>query len=154
MKPILVTGAAGFIGFHLCNYLLDKGRPVAGLDGLNGYYSPALKQARLRILKQKDNFYFTQLDMADKQALNQFLLGKKFSHIIHLAAQTGMRDSLNYPDAYIHSNIRAFTNLLEACRLTKPRHLIYGSSSSIYGLNKTIPFAETNQTEVLPRFMR
>lgn len=147
MRNILVTGAAGFIGFHLNRHLMKKGERLVGLDSLNHYYSPALKQARAQLLKEEGDFNFVQLDMADERALSQFLAKHQFSHIVHLAAQAGVRYSLDRPDSYITNNIVGFMNLLEACRRIKPAHLIYASSSSVYGLNQKIPFSEADKTD-------
>ena len=147
MKSILITGAAGFIGFHLSRYLMKRGEKLIGIDSLNHYYSPPLKQARIQLLKEEGDFNFVQLDMTDKSSLNSFLSEHKFSHIIHLAAQAGVRYSLDRPDSYISNNINGFMNLLEACREIKPVHLIYASSSSVYGLNQKIPFAEEDRTD-------
>lgn len=138
---ILLTGAAGFIGFFLCRELLERGHSVTGIDNLNAYYDPVLKKARLGILKKYKNFSFTLLDLADAAALNNLFAGHNFSLVINLAAQAGVRYSLVNPAAYTQSNLAGFTNLLEACRLHNIEHLLHASSSSVYGLNHKTPFS-------------
>lgn len=139
--PILVTGAAGFIGFHTALRLLKLGLPVVGVDLVNDYYDPALKYARLEQLKTYSNFEFEKFNLADKEKLDQLFKRYPFRKVIHLAAQAGVRYSLTNPDAYIQSNIVAFCNLLEACRHAKSEHFVYASSSSVYGANKKLPFS-------------
>lgn len=141
---ILVTGAAGFIGFHLTKILLKQGCQVIGVDSINDYYDTNLKQARLNQLQKHDNFHFFKYDIADQEAVRS--LFKRFSDIeiiIHLAAQAGVRFSLENPYAYIHANIDGHLNILEQARcLSHLKHLIFASSSSVYGLNQTLPFKE------------
>ena len=137
----LITGVAGFIGFHVARCLLERGDAVVGLDNLNDYYAVALKQDRLRRLKSREGFIFQRQDIADKDNIARLCRVERPDIIIHLAAQAGVRYSLENPAAYIHSNISGFLTLLEACRHSPVRHLVYASSSSVYGLNKKIPFA-------------
>jgi len=144
---ILVTGAAGFIGFHTARRLCRDGHQVVGLDNLNGYYSVELKQARLAQLATLGNFEFHRLDLADKQALLDLFAGQRFDQVIHLAAQAGVRYSIDSPDTYAQSNLVGFLNVLEACRAYKPAHLIYASSSSVYGLNHKLPYATSDAVE-------
>ncbi|MFJ3521079.1 NAD-dependent epimerase [Pseudomonas sp. NPDC090203] len=144
---ILVTGAAGFIGFHTARRLCRDGHQVVGLDNLNGYYSVELKQARLAQLATYGNFEFHRLDLADKQALLDLFAGQRFDQVIHLAAQAGVRYSIDSPDTYAQSNLVGFLNVLEACRAYKPAHLIYASSSSVYGLNHKLPYATSDAVE-------
>lgn len=140
MQPILVTGAAGFIGYHLCRRLLDHGCQVVGLDNLNDYYDPNLKQARLARL-QEPNFVFHRLDLADRQGVADLFVRHRFAVVVHLAAQAGVRYSLINPHAYIDSNIVGFLNILEGCRHYGVGHLVFASSSSVYGANTTLPFS-------------
>jgi UDP-glucuronate 4-epimerase len=144
---ILVTGAAGFIGFHTARRLCRDGHQVVGLDNLNGYYSVELKQARLAQLATLGNFEFHRLDLADKQALLDLFAEQRFDQVIHLAAQAGVRYSIDSPDTYAQSNLVGFLNVLEACRAYKPAHLIYASSSSVYGLNHKLPYATSDAVE-------
>lgn len=144
----LVTGAAGFIGFHLAKTLLDKGQSVIGIDNLNDYYSVELKQARLSILKEYKQFEFGQIDIADHNALNSFLSDKDFTEIIHLAAQAGVRYSLDNPRAYIQSNLVGHLNMLEIARNKAGlQHMLYASSSSVYGGRTDLPFKETDRAD-------
>lgn len=138
---ILVTGAAGFIGFHLCLALLKKGHKVVGLDNINDYYDTKLKNDRLSILKKENNFSFIKADLSDKLAVNKAFDETNFDRVINLGAQAGVRYSLQNPDAYINSNIVGFLNILEACRHHKTAHLVYASSSSVYGMNTSMPFS-------------
>ena len=137
----LVTGAAGFIGFHLCKRLLDDGYSVVGVDNLNDYYSVALKKDRLRLLQDCDRFSFWKLDLADSAAMKDHFATGGFSHVINMAAQAGVRYSLKNPAAYVQSNIVGFANVLEGCRHAQVSHLVYASSSSVYGLNTAQPFS-------------
>lgn len=141
MTCLLVTGAAGFIGFHLCQALLAQGKTVIGIDNLNDYYDPALKQARLKLLTAHEGFTFCTLDLVDHQALNDLFAQHRPTQVINLAAQAGVRYSLENPRAYVDSNLVGFLNVLEACRHYPVEHLIYASSSSVYGANKKIPFS-------------
>ncbi|MFE6798911.1 NAD-dependent epimerase [Paenibacillus chitinolyticus] len=138
---ILVTGAAGFIGFHLIHKLLDEGQIVVGLDNLNDYYDVQLKKDRLAQLGKRPSFHFVEGDLENADTVNSLFEAHKPAVVINLAAQAGVRYSLENPSAYISSNIVGFTNILEACRTYKVKHLIYASSSSVYGLNKKIPFS-------------
>ena len=146
MNKVLVTGAAGFIGFSICNKLLEFGIDVCGLDNLNNYYDPRLKSARLEILKKK-GMPFSKIDLADTEQVKKVFNSYKPTHVINLAAQAGVRYSLENPHAYINSNIIGFLNILENCKNNSVEHLIYASSSSVYGLNKTFPFSETNNVD-------
>ncbi len=138
---ILVTGAAGFIGFHVSKALLERGDEVIGLDNLNDYYDPTLKQARLCQLMGQENFRFTKMDLADRDGMAAFFAKEKFQRVINLAAQAGVRYSLQNPHAYIESNIVGFMNILEGCRHNRVEHLTYASSSSVYGANTKMPFS-------------
>ena len=137
---ILVTGAAGFIGFFVSIKLLDMGHKVTGIDNLNDYYDIELKKNRLKNINS-NNFDFLNIDLVDALSLNSIFLDKKFDCVINLAAQAGVRYSIENPHAYINSNIVGFSNILEACRHNHIEHLIYASSSSVYGMNKTVPFS-------------
>ena len=139
--PILVTGAAGFIGFHVAQRLLADGRTVIGLDSMNAYYDPALKEARRAELAKSNSFRFVKLDLADRAATAALFAEHRFAHVIHLAAQAGVRHSLVDPHAYVDANLQGFTNVLEGCRHHGCRHLIYASSSSVYGANTRLPFS-------------
>ncbi|CAI8937003.1 Uncharacterized 37.6 kDa protein in cld 5'region [Pseudomonas sp. IT-P171] len=137
---VLVTGAAGFIGFHTVKRLCEQGLEVVGIDNLNDYYSVELKHARLKELRALSGFQFQTLDIVDKPALLAFFQKHDFTEVIHLAAQAGVRYSLDNPDVYAQSNLTGFLNVLEACRHHRPEHLIYASSSSVYGTNSKMPF--------------
>ena len=138
---ILVTGAAGFIGLHVSRRLLERGDEVVGIDNLNDYYDPRLKHARLDTLNSFANFRFVRMDVADAAALGSLCAIEKFNRVIHLAAQAGVRYSLTNPQAYIQSNLVGFANVLEACRHHGVEHLVYASSSSVYGANTRMPFS-------------
>jgi UDP-glucuronate 4-epimerase len=147
---VLVTGVAGFIGYHVAQKLLDRGDTVVGVDNLNDYYDVRLKEARLASLQTHPNikqFRFIKLDLAEQPSTAQLFAEEKPDTVVHLAAQAGVRYSLENPHAYITSNIVAFTNILEACRATKPQHLVYASSSSVYGGNTKLPFSETDHVD-------
>ncbi|MDR0239480.1 MAG: NAD-dependent epimerase [Deltaproteobacteria bacterium] len=137
---ILVTGAAGFIGFHLAQRLLLQGYSVVGLDNLSEYYNVRLKRDRLELLEQHAAFTFARVDLANGKILNALFQAHNFSHVAHLAAQAGVRHSITNPQSYIQSNLVGFGNMLEACRHTKVRHLVFASSSSVYGLNAKLPY--------------
>jgi UDP-glucuronate 4-epimerase len=140
-RPLLVTGAAGFIGFFLAEKLLRAGLPVVGIDNLNPYYDPKLKQARLDILSQYPGFRFERLDLADRGGLSALFDRHGFRHVVNLAAQAGVRNSIKDPHAYAESNLTGFLNLLEECRRNPVDHLVYASSSSVYGGNRKLPFS-------------
>ena len=138
---ILVTGAAGFIGSFTAHQLLDRGDRVVGLDNMNDYYDPTLKQARLARLQARGDFTFTQLDLCDVDGMKSMFAKNKFDRVIHLAAQAGVRYSIENPMAYTQSNLVGTTNILEGCRHSEVPHLVYASTSSVYGLNTTQPFS-------------
>jgi UDP-glucuronate 4-epimerase len=140
--PILVTGAAGFIGFHVARRLLSDGRKVVGLDNLNTYYDAKLKQARRAELEKLAGFDFVKADLADRAATAALFAKHKFPFVVHLAAQAGVRHSLVDPYAYLDANLAGFLNVLEGCRHNGCRHLLYASSSSVYGANTHMPFSE------------
>ena len=141
-EVVVVTGAAGFIGYHVARRLLDRGDTVVGLDSLTAYYDVSLKEARLRQLAAYGNFRFVKADLADDVAIRQFFAETQPTRIIHLAAQAGVRYSLIDPHAYVDSNLRGFLNVLEAARQSGVKHLVYASSSSVYGSNTSQPFSE------------
>ena len=144
---ILVTGAAGFIGYALADRLCRRGDDVIGIDNLNDYYDVGLKQARLAQLKVHDNFRFVELDIADSDALLGIFEQQAFERVLHMAAQAGVRYSLENPRAYIDSNLVGFGNLLECCRYHDTEHLVYASSSSVYGANEKIPFSTSDNVD-------
>ena len=137
----LITGCAGFIGFHLARRLLEAGRPVIGIDNLNDYYDPALKLARLELLGKQPGFTFVKLDLADRAGMKSLFERFGFESVVHLAAQAGVRYSMQNPHAYADSNLEGFVNVLEGCRQTNCRHLVFASSSSVYGANTKLPFS-------------
>jgi UDP-glucuronate 4-epimerase len=137
---ILLTGAAGFIGFHTAQKLLARGDEVVGLDNLNDYYDPNLKRARLGMLEKQPKFRFVKMDLADKGGMKTLFAREKFERVIHLAAQAGVRYSLENPQAYIDSNVTGTLNVLEGCRHNAVQHLVFASTSSVYGLNTNMPF--------------
>jgi len=138
---ILVTGAAGFIGFHLSKRLLDHNFQVVGYDNMNSYYDVGLKQSRLSILEARSNFIFSKGDLNDRNQLSELFATHRFKYVVNLAAQAGVRYSITNPHAYLESNIAGFLNILEACRKSPVEHLIYASSSSVYGANRSMPFS-------------
>lgn len=141
MADILVTGAAGFIGYHVTRRLLERGDTIVGLDNLNDYYDVSLKKARLKQLEGHPRFRFAKLELADKAGVDELFKREKPRRVIHLAAQAGVRYSLTNPQAYIGSNLVGFVNILEGCRHGKVEHLVYASSSSVYGANTKLPFS-------------
>ncbi|MDR0716869.1 MAG: NAD-dependent epimerase [Azoarcus sp.] len=144
---ILVTGAAGFIGMHITERLLARGDEVVGIDNLNDYYDPALKESRLERLRPHRHFRFVKLDVADRAAIPRLFAVEKFERVIHLAAQAGVRYSLQNPHAYVDSNLAGFVNILEGCRHGRVKHLVYASSSSVYGGNTKMPFSEHDNVD-------
>lgn len=144
---ILVTGAAGFIGFHLSKRLLAENYHVIGVDNLNDYYDVRLKKGRLKLLKSNMNFKFYQTDLADQESLNQIFEDHSIPIVINLAAQAGVRYSISYPHSYVHSNLVGFVNILEACRHYQVEHLLYASSSSVYGANTKTPFSTKDSVD-------
>lgn len=140
-KKVVITGVAGFIGFHLASWLIERGYEIAGLDNLNNYYDVNLKLSRLKVLNGLKGFTFFQVDINNRQGLQEIFNGMEVDCVINLAAQAGVRYSLTNPRAYIDSNISGFLNILEICKDTKVRHLIYASSSSVYGANRKMPFS-------------
>ncbi len=140
-QKILVTGAAGFIGFHLSKRLLDEGCQVVGLDIINDYYDPAIKEARLKLLKPHQGFKFVKIDLADKDSMERLFKEEKFDAVVNLAAQAGVRYSLVNPQSYVDSNLVGFVNILEGCRHNDVKHLVFASSSSVYGSNTKMPFS-------------
>ena len=140
-NKILVTGAAGFIGFHLSKRLLDEGCQVVGLDIVNDYYDPAIKEARLKLLKPHEGFKFVKIDLADKDSMERLFKEEKFDAVVNLAAQAGVRYSLVNPQSYVDSNLVGFVNILEGCRHNDVKHLVFASSSSVYGSNTKMPFS-------------
>ncbi|PJC73909.1 MAG: capsular biosynthesis protein CpsI [Syntrophobacterales bacterium CG_4_8_14_3_um_filter_49_14] len=141
MRKLLVTGVAGFIGFHLCKRLLEDGKTVVGLDNLNPYYDVQLKKDRLNRLKSFDKFHFVRLDLSNRKGMENLFAENGFECVVNLAAQAGVRYSLKNPHAYIQSNLVGFLNILEGCRHNKVKHLVFASSSSVYGLNTKMPFS-------------
>ena len=140
-QNVLVTGAAGFIGFHLARRLLKEGYQVAGIDNINPYYDIALKEARLEALKSESNFTFIKMDLADRRPLERLFDSQKFEVVVNMAAQAGVRYSIENPFAYVDSNLVGFVNLLECCRHNSVKHFVFASSSSVYGANTTMPFS-------------
>ena len=149
---VLVTGAAGFIGSHVSHVLLDRGEEVVGLDDLNDYYDPTLKEARLARLTPKRGFSFVKMDVADRAGMESLFAQHRFDRVVHLAAQAGVRYSLTNPHAYVHANIVGFQNILEGCRAVQEKHggckhLVYASSSSVYGGNAKLPFSVNDSVD-------
>jgi UDP-glucuronate 4-epimerase len=137
---ILVTGAAGFIGFHVCQDLLERGDEIVGLDNINDYYDPALKRARLAILQKQHNFRFVKMELVDRAGIEALFAAEKFNRVIHLAAQAGVRNSIDNPHSYVDSNVTGFLHVIEGCRHQGVEHLVYASTSSVYGANTHLPF--------------
>jgi UDP-glucuronate 4-epimerase len=144
---LLVTGAAGFIGMHSCLRLLGRGHDVLGIDNLNAYYDPALKRARLELLRAQPKFAFEKVDISESAALGALFESQRFDVVLHLAAQAGVRYSLENPGAYVSANVAGFLNVLEGCRKSKIPHLCYASSSSVYGANTELPFREEHRVD-------
>jgi UDP-glucuronate 4-epimerase len=140
-SAVLVTGAAGFIGFHVAQRLLRDGRTVVGLDIVNDYYDPALKEARLEILQRDARFSLVRINLTDRASIKSLFAQYRFPVVIHLAAQAGVRYSLEHPHAYVDANMEGFINVLEGCRHNECRHLLFASSSSVYGSNTKLPFS-------------
>src|SRR5262249_34952976 len=142
-----VTGAAGFIGFHLSRRLLAQGLSVVGLDSVNSYYDPSLKEARLKILSEFPAFQFHRINLADKPAIDDLFKSVRPRVVVNLAAQAGVRYSLENPQAYVDSNLTGFINILEGCRHHGAEQLVYASSSSVYGSNKKLPFSTSDRVD-------
>ncbi|MEN6318307.1 MAG: NAD-dependent epimerase [Syntrophaceae bacterium] len=147
MKKILVTGVAGFIGFHLSKRLLNEGYSILGIDNLNNYYDVQLKKDRLKQLKQFANFEFALMDISNRQSMEMLFAEHRFDRVVNLAAQVGIRYSLKDPNSYIESNVTGFMNILEGCRQSQVEHLIYASSSAVYGMNVKMPFSVHDNVE-------
>ena len=147
MKKILVTGAAGFIGFHVSKYLCERGDKVVGLDNLNDYYDVSLKKARLIQLEPCSSFRFLKMDISNRVEVENLFEAEGFDCVVHLAAQAGVRYSLKNPEAYINSNLVGFANILECCREADIEHLLFASSSSVYGMNVKQPFSAQDNTD-------
>jgi UDP-glucuronate 4-epimerase len=145
--PILVTGAAGFIGMHIAQRLLERGEVVVGLDNLNDYYDPNLKSDRIKVLQKYQNFKFVKGDLIDRELISDLFSRNEFTHVVHMAAQAGVRYSVTNPLSYADCNLTGFLNILEACRHNKISHLVYASSSSVYGDNKKMPFSESDPVD-------
>ena len=142
-----MTGVAGFIGFHAARALLGRGDAVVGLDNLNAYYDPKLKSARLEILERAGDFSFVKADVADRSAMQEIFERQKFDAVVHLAAQAGVRHSITHPHVYVQSNVTGFLHVLEGCRHQRVGHLVYASTSSVYGANTDMPFSETQNVD-------
>jgi UDP-glucuronate 4-epimerase len=144
---VLVTGAAGFIGFHTARALLARGDEVVGIDNLNDYYDPKLKSDRLAILERHSSFRFHKLDISDRAAMEELFGGERVQRIVHLAAQAGVRHSIENPHVYVQANVTGFLHILEGCRRQKVEHLVYASTSSVYGANTLLPFSERQNVD-------
>src|SRR5712672_4424014 len=147
-KAILVTGAAGFIGFHVARRLHAEGRHVVGLDNFSDYYDPELKQARLNVLRKQPQFDFVQIDLTDRSSIASLFAKYRFANVVHLAAQAGVRYSIDHPHSYADANLEGFLNVLEGCRHNGCGHLVYASSSSVYGANAKLPFSVGDRTDL------
>ena len=147
MNKVLITGASGFIGFHLTELLLKNNFKVIGIDNMNDYYDISLKKARLDILKKYDKYTFYKMDLKDKEDIDKIFEKYRFDYVINLAAQAGVRYSIENPYAYVDSNLIGFVNILEACRHYPVKHLLYASSSSVYGGNKVAPFSTEHKVD-------
>ena len=154
MEKILVTGSSGFIGMHLCKSLLYDGHQVMGIDNMNDYYDPSLKELRLGLLRSLNkelntstNFEYFKEDVSNKKFISHLFENNDFDYVVHLAAQAGVRYSLTNPDVYIKSNINGFFNILEGCRHSEIKHLLFASSSSVYGMNSSMPFSTSDLTD-------
>jgi len=147
MKRVLLTGCAGFIGFHVCQRLLESGYEVLGFDNLNAFYNEGLKDARLAILRGHVQFQFVQGDVADNEAVRELFHQREFGPVVHLAAQAGVRYSLENPHLYVQSNLTGFVNLMEASRKSQVSHFVFASSSSVYGANQKVPFSEQDNVD-------
>ncbi len=146
-QAILVTGAAGFIGFHVARRLHAEGRHVVGLDNFSDYYDPELKQARLNVLRKQPQFDFVQIDLTDRSSIASLFAKYRFANVVHLAAQAGVRYSIDHPHSYADANLEGFLNVLEGCRHNGCGHLVYASSSSVYGANAKLPFSVDDRTD-------
>ncbi len=144
---VLVTGAAGFIGFHTAKRLLERGEEVVGLDNLCDYYDPTLKMARRALLEEQPNFRFIEADITDRAALETLFERERFARVVHLAAQAGVRYSIQNPHIYVASNVTGFLHVIEGCRRANVEHLVYASTSSVYGANTRLPYSESQCTE-------
>jgi UDP-glucuronate 4-epimerase len=144
---VLVTGAAGFIGYHTASRLIDRGHEVIGLDNLNSYYDVSLKEARLARLKERERFRFIKADLGDRTMIEATFAEEKPTRVIHLAAQAGVRYSLEHPHAYVNANVTGFLHVLEGCRHHEVEHLVYASSSSVYGGNRALPFSVSDNVD-------
>lgn len=144
---VLITGAAGFIGYHLSSQLLNRGYQIVGIDNMNDYYDVNLKEGRLSLLKNNENFIFYEVDLKNKEAIDNLFKDYKFDYVVNLAAQAGVRYSITNPYAYVDSNLIGFMNILEACRNYPVKHLLYASSSSVYGGNKVVPFSTNHNVD-------
>jgi len=144
---VLVTGTAGFIGYHLARRLLENGHTVVGIDNMNDYYSVDLKEARVQQLRPLSGFTFKKMDLADDEAMKALFSENSFTHVVNLAAQAGVRYSLKNPHSYVSANVHGFLNILEGCRHTGVKHLVFASSSSVYGLNAKTPFSVHDTTD-------
>jgi UDP-glucuronate 4-epimerase len=144
---LLVTGAAGFVGFHTAKALLARGETVVGIDNLSSYYDPNLKAARLKMLVENANFRFVKLDISDREGMQQLFERERFERVVHLAAQAGVRHSINHPHVYVATNISGFLHVIEGCRHGGVKHLVYASTSSVYGANSTMPFTERQNVD-------